>query len=85
MISMSILLNSLFGGLPFQTFSARNWEWHRDNKFNIVRVIDFLVWFEKDHCMNCWIRWYLGKYAIMSYDNREVCYEPLRRREANTD
>ena len=83
-ISLSITLNTLLGGLPFQTFSARNHEWKRNGNYNLVFLIDWLIWFEQDHCMNCWIRWKIGRYAVMSHDDREACYElPLRYREVD--
>lgn len=76
-ISASILINTIFGGLPYQTFSARNWELKKAGYPNIVWLIDFLIWFESDHCMQCWIRWKIGRYAVMNYEDKEVCYESL--------
>lgn len=77
-VSLSILLNTFLGGMPYQTFSARNWEWKKAGYPNIIWLIDTLIWFEPDHCMHCWIRWRIGRYAVMSYDDREASYEPLR-------
>lgn len=77
-ISFSIFLNTILGGKPYQTFSARNWEWKKENKPNVIWLIDALIFFERDHCMNCWVRWKIGRYAVMTYENKEVCYEPLR-------
>lgn len=39
-ISLSMLLNFSLGGELNQTFSARNWESKRNNKFNLVFLID---------------------------------------------
>lgn len=55
-IALSILLNALSGGRESQTFSARNYEWKRQDKFNIVRVIDRAL--GKGHCLDCWVKWY---------------------------
>lgn len=82
-VSLSILLNTILGGLPYQTFSARNWELKKAGLPNFVWLIDFVIWFEGEHCMQCWIRWKIGRYAVMNYDDREASYEPLRHRESN--
>lgn len=39
-ITLSILLNVIAGGKLHQTFSARNYEWKRQGKFNLVWFID---------------------------------------------
>lgn len=55
LISLSVLLNVLLGGYNNQTFSARNYEWKRQGRLNIVTPIDFVL--GKDHCLTCWIYW----------------------------
>jgi hypothetical protein len=55
--SLSILVNSILGGEYNQTFSARNWEWKRANRYNLVFVIDIIHYKEPDHCMMSYIRW----------------------------
>ena len=53
--ALSVLLNVLLGGSLNQTFSARNWQWKKDNKPNLVWFIDTI--FGKDHCSECWVWW----------------------------
>ena len=58
-IALSVLLNVLLGGYSNQTFSARNWQWKRDGKFNLVFLIDFVL--GEQHCMNSWSYWRIRK------------------------
>lgn len=81
-VSLSIAFNTLLGGLPYQTFSARNWEWKRENKWNVCSLIDHLVQIEDEHCMHCWIRWKIGMYAVLNYEKEANNYE--RHRPTNT-
>ena len=53
--ALSVLLNVLLGGTNNQTFSARNYEWKRLGKYNIVWLIDALL--GQDHCLECWAYW----------------------------
>lgn len=53
--ALSVLLNVLLGGSNNQTFSARNWEWRKQKKLNVVILIDFVI--GKGHCLECWISW----------------------------
>jgi len=55
LISLSMLLNVVTGGRVHQPFSARNWQWKKENKFNLVSLIDMC--YGEDHCMYSWIRW----------------------------
>jgi len=55
-IALSILFNALTGGETGQTFSARNYEWKRNNRYNIVSIIDAVL--GSGHCLDCWARWY---------------------------
>lgn len=57
--SLSVTLNVLLGGELNQTFSARNHQWQRDGKFNLVWLIDALL--GKDHCTHCWVYWKVRK------------------------
>lgn len=59
--AVSVLLNVLLGGPSNQTLSARNYELKRNGKPNIVWLIDFLFFWDKDHCMNSWLYWFLRK------------------------
>src|SRR5210317_226844 len=53
--ALSVLLNVLLGGSNNQTFSARNHQWQRDGKPNIVYFIDLTL--GKGHCVECWVYW----------------------------
>jgi hypothetical protein len=59
--ALSVLLNVLLGGSSNQTLSARNYELKRSGEPNIVWVIDILFFWDKDHCMNSWLYWFLRK------------------------
>lgn len=54
-IALSVLLNVLLGGHSNQTFSARNWHWKKNNKPNIVYLIDLTL--GQGHCSECWVYW----------------------------
>lgn len=58
-ISVSVLFNVLCGGNSNQTFSARNYDWKRRGKANLVWLIDLLFFLEKDHCLTAWSYWYI--------------------------
>lgn len=60
-IALSVLINVVLGGKSNQTFSARNYGWKKQNKFNIVWLIDFLIFWDRDHCLHSWLYWYTGK------------------------
>jgi len=55
LLKLSIVFNRLLGGEVNQTFSTRNWVWKRQNKFNLVFVIDKVL--GQGHCMESWIKW----------------------------
>jgi len=61
LIATSILVNVILGGPSNQTFSARNHGWKKINKYNLVWLIDFLVFWDNDHCMMSWLYWKTGK------------------------
>jgi hypothetical protein len=54
-IALSVLLNVTLGGQSNQTFSARNWGWKRNNRYNLVFLIDLA--FGEGHCMVSWTYW----------------------------
>ena len=54
-VAFSVLLNVVLGGASNQTFSARNWQRKKDNKSNMVWVIDKII--GKGHCVECWVYW----------------------------
>ena len=51
----SVFLNVVLGGYSNQTFSARNHQWHKENRLNAVKYIDKLL--GKGHCSQCWAYW----------------------------
>lgn len=54
-VAMSVLFNVLTGGASNQTFSARNWQWKKDKRLNLVWLIDLMI--GKGHCAECWVYW----------------------------
>ena len=59
-VALSVLLNVVLGGYSNQTFSARNWEWKRNGKPNIVPAIDYFL--GEGHCAECWAYWKVRKW-----------------------
>ncbi len=57
-IALSILFNTLTGGPSNQTFSARNYGWKREGRYNLVYIIDLLYYYDPNHCMESWVWWY---------------------------
>ena len=57
--ALSVLLNVILGGHNNQTFSARNHQWQKDGKPNIVYLIDKLL--GEGHCVECWVYWKVRK------------------------
>jgi len=55
----SCLINVIFGGKAYQSFSVRNWDWKRRGRFNLVIPIDYCL--GKGHCMESWITWRIAK------------------------
>ncbi len=47
------------GGKLHQSFSARNYGWKINSKYNVVRAIDFV--FGKTHCQKAWEKWLLNQ------------------------
>jgi hypothetical protein len=54
-IALSVLLNVILGGRSNQTFSARNYQWKKDSKLNLVWLIDYLL--GEHHCVEAWTYW----------------------------
>ena len=57
--ALSVLLNVILGGSNNQTFSARNYDWQKHKKPNVVYFIDKL--FGEGHCVECWVYWKVRK------------------------
>ena len=49
-IALSVLFNVILGGYSNQTFSARNYHWKKQGKYNLVWLIDKCFFLDKDHC-----------------------------------
>ena len=60
-IALSVLINVVFGGPSNQTFSARNYGWKKQKRFHLVWLIDFFIFWDKEHCLHSWLYWYTGK------------------------
>jgi len=60
-IALSVLFNVLTGGESNQTFSARNHEWKRQGRKNIVPIIDFIFKWHPEHCLQSWAYWRLRR------------------------
>lgn len=58
-IALSVLLNVILGGRSNQTFSARNYGWKKAGYPNLVWLIDFVFFFEANHCLTSWSYWYI--------------------------
>ena len=61
--AMSVLINVIFGGQSNQTISARNWESHRQGKFNISPLIN-LIYNDQYHCVESWSYWKVRKSIV---------------------
>ena len=55
LIAFSVLVNVILGGMNNQTFSARNWQWKRERKPNLVWLLDLVI--GEGHCSECWVYW----------------------------
>ena len=67
LIAVSILINVMLGGPSNQTFSARNYKWQQDGKWNIVWLIDAIFFWDKYHCFHAWIYYKTTKNLRKSY------------------
>jgi hypothetical protein len=54
-VATSVLLNVVLGGELNQSFAARMWQRKKDNKLNIVFILD--LFFGRDHCVYEWVTW----------------------------
>ena len=76
-IALSILFNVITGGSSNQTFSARNWQWKKEGRRNLVSVIDRLFWFEENHCLECWVHWKVR--TMFSQEYIELMFEKAKK------
>lgn len=68
-IGISILLNAVTGGNPYQTFCARSYENKKQGKFNLVNILDYFL--GDGHCMNDWVYWQIHKVRIEERKNKK--------------
>jgi len=77
-IALSVLLNVVLNGYSNQTFSARNWGWKRENRTNLVFIIDSVfnmfatlynilplrneLYNFSNHCKRSWTYWSIRKH-----------------------
>ena len=52
---LSLGINTILGGSPYQTFSARNYGWFRDGRLHLVYLFDHIL--GEGHCGKCWQSW----------------------------
>jgi hypothetical protein len=64
----------LLGGRSNQTVSAAQWDRKRAGKSNVVRYIDALFWWDRDHCEQSWVSWLIHTNAIDEYDDIAIQY-----------
>ena len=63
-IQLSILINVLCGGKLNQTVSATQHQRRRDGKANIASIIDWIFFWDIEHCMEAWVKWRIIHNAI---------------------
>lgn len=69
-IATSILLNVILGGVSNQTFSARNYRWQQEGKWNIAWLIDIIVFWDKYHCFHSWVYYKTTRDLRKSYKEK---------------
>ena len=70
LISIDQMFNSLLGGLPDETLSARAYRTEQSGKRfgKFFRpLIDLIMFFDKDHCYTSWLAEYRRKQLPNSY------------------
>lgn len=51
LIAIDQLVNTIFGGMPDETISAKLWRLRDRQPYKTLRyIVDALFWFDKDHC-----------------------------------
>lgn len=84
-IAIDQLLNTFLGGWPDETFSARCWRWHMKGIEWPRRLVNYLVWWQKDHCYSAYGNELKREQTAEDYralsDEQLVVMEELRRRD----
>lgn len=78
-VALDILFNVITGGHINQTFSARNYVWKKNGKPNLVLLIDLIIFWDKDHCMNSWLYWLTKSNRVRKVNKPNV--EVVRRKD----
>lgn len=56
LIALDQLINTLIKGEPDETLSSRAWRHYADGSYKWPkRIIDTLLFFDKDHCYTSWL------------------------------
>lgn len=51
LIAIDQLVNTIFGGMPDETISAKLWRLKDRQPYKVLRyIVDTLFWFDKEHC-----------------------------------
>ena len=78
-IALSVLLNVILGGKSNQTFSARNFYWKIQGRYNVVWLIDRIFWFDPHHCLNSWVYWRTAKNIRKKQFYKEITENYVRK------
>ena len=57
LIAVDQLVNTIFGGMPDETISAKAWRMQdKKKRYKVLRcIIDKLFWFDPDHCRTSYL------------------------------
>lgn len=92
LLTVSILINVISFGNMNQTFSARNYEWKRSKRLNLVWLIDGVFYYSgkvlnkifpklfsanKNHCLDAWVYWYTRKHCLDSFCTDKIIMEQV--------
>jgi hypothetical protein len=81
-IAFSIFVNVVGGGRSNQTFSATQYERKKQKRFNVAWLIDLFFFWEKDHCMDAWVKWKLIHKSIRHFENLgETFYDTITHKQ----
>jgi hypothetical protein len=62
LIALDQLINALLGGWPDETLSSRAWRWEMaGRRFWPRRLIDGILWWDRDHCRESYESERLGR------------------------
>lgn len=68
LIAIDQLVNTLFGGLPDETISAKLWRKRESQPYKTLRIIvDGVFWFDPEHCKTSYESEIKRKYLPKDY------------------